>query len=256
MGFLPGRRLLLHLYLSSECAETACDEGLTCHLDGCIGVRREACPFEALPDNGPDIACLAPFGMDGGVPDGGDRRDADVSDGGDGGDAGPFECTSSMDCDDGNPCTASRCMSGRCAFDAVTDDTPCDDGVYCNGPDSCSSGVCNHPGDPCLSPTFCDEALDRCADCRGNSDCPLPTATERWQCCTGTCVDLSSNATSCGGCGTACPSAICRGGYCDCEFAVCPLGQTCAPEKMLCECTSASQCASGQRCEAGLCVYP
>ncbi|MBO6935033.1 MAG: hypothetical protein JJ863_08655 [Deltaproteobacteria bacterium] len=48
--------------------------------------------------------------------------------------------------------------------DGCTADSECDDGIFCNGPESCSAGVCM-PGDPpCLE---CEETTDSCA-----TDCP------------------------------------------------------------------------------------
>ena len=44
-------------------------------------------------------------------------------------------------------------------------DADCDDGLYCNGVESCDQreGVCIYPGNPCSDPTpICDEDNDRC----------------------------------------------------------------------------------------------
>ncbi|HID23090.1 MAG TPA: hypothetical protein EYP14_11910, partial [Planctomycetaceae bacterium] len=82
------------------------------------------------------------------------------------------ECTSDADCSDGNECTVDSCDGGMCANRPVADGTACtDDGVFCNGPESCAGGVCVHGGDPCAGADgdsncaeSCDEAAD---DCRG-----------------------------------------------------------------------------------------
>ncbi|MHC4698181.1 MAG: hypothetical protein ACYTFA_15715, partial [Planctomycetota bacterium] len=60
-------------------------------------------------------------------------------------------CCYDSDCpDDGDPCTDRRCQDYQCR--QVPNSEPCDDGVYCNGPDRCSDGGCNyHSGDPCQS---------------------------------------------------------------------------------------------------------
>ncbi len=78
-------------------------------------------------------------------------------------------------CDDGNPCTDDACGAAGC------DNTPnaavCDDGVFCNGPDTCSAGLCDrHAGDPCAGGSVCEEAMDRCVGCAADSDCPAPLA--------------------------------------------------------------------------------
>lgn len=66
-------------------------------------------------------------------------------------------------CDDGNECTADGCMSttGLCIHGYVY--LPCNDGVFCNGSDFCSSGSCSeHSGDPCTAGQSCNEATDTC----------------------------------------------------------------------------------------------
>lgn len=51
------------------------------------------------------------------------------------------------------------------------DDAVCDDGLFCNGVDSCLDGLCTvHAGDPC--PEFCDESADQCASDDDNDDQP------------------------------------------------------------------------------------
>lgn len=36
------------------------------------------------------------------------------------------------------------------------------DGLYCNGSDTCSGGICTHAGDPCQPDTLCNEDTDTC----------------------------------------------------------------------------------------------
>ena len=79
-----------------------------------------------------------------------------------------FEIGGNVCPDDGNPCTNDQCDgSGGCAHPNNT--APCDDGLYCDGTDVCSGGVCTHGGDPCPGPNgdgncsqSCDEATDSC----------------------------------------------------------------------------------------------
>ena len=55
---------------------------------------------------------------------------------------------------------------GTCApFDGI----PCDDGLHCNGVDTCQVGTCSHAGDPCPGADgdgdcaeSCDESTDSC----------------------------------------------------------------------------------------------
>lgn len=71
-------------------------------------------------------------------------------------------CLVNADCDDGNSCTDDSCAEdGTCRNSNNTD--PCDDGIYCNGFDTCSCGVCVHPGIPCNSSQGCYEDTDQCS---------------------------------------------------------------------------------------------
>ena len=85
-------------------------------------------------------------------------------------DAGGTSCP-----DDGNVCTDDTCDgNGGCAHPNNT--APCDDGQFCNGPDTCQAGACTvHAGDPCINGTACDrmcnEAAANCASPAGTT-CP------------------------------------------------------------------------------------
>jgi len=56
-------------------------------------------------------------------------------------------CSYDLDCDDGEPCTLDSCVGGVCSH-AVQ--STCDDGLFCNGADSCVAGAyTGHAGTPC-----------------------------------------------------------------------------------------------------------
>ncbi|HXC49543.1 MAG TPA: hypothetical protein VN634_01545, partial [Candidatus Limnocylindrales bacterium] len=74
---------------------------------------------------------------------------------------------------DGNVCTDDFCNgTGTCAHTNNTG--PCDDGTFCNGPDTCLAGSCTvHPGDPCAGGIgtcagACNEATNACDGGDGN----------------------------------------------------------------------------------------
>ena len=47
----------------------------------------------------------------------------------------------------------------------------CDDGLFCNGDESCVGEACQPGTDPC-EPLFCDEGGDTCfAECAADADC-------------------------------------------------------------------------------------
>src|SRR5512133_3708325 len=88
--------------------------------------------------------------------------------------------------------------------------TACDDGLYCNGPDSCSNGTCSvHIGDPCAPTDGCNETNKGC--CK--------TSTTR--------VCTNGNVHAVDSCGTdlgqveVCATSNCANGAC-----VCPPGWT------------------------------
>jgi cysteine-rich repeat protein len=56
-----------------------------------------------------------------------------------------------------NSCTADTCDgAGTCVPGGPADGRPCDDGMFCNGADTCAGGTCSaHAGDPCLGAGEC-----------------------------------------------------------------------------------------------------
>jgi cysteine-rich repeat protein len=97
-------------------------------------------------------------------------------------------CEHSNSCDDGFACTIDSCMGATCIHtpdDLLCDDSdvctdeicsavtgcvftpnanPCDDGVFCNGDDSCANGTCSvHVGAPCEGLPECQNTCDEIA---------------------------------------------------------------------------------------------
>lgn len=64
-------------------------------------------------------------------------------------------------CDDPDTCDGS----GSCRANNAADGVDCDDGAWCNGPDLCSSGACQHAGSPCPGGEcveYCEEETRSC----------------------------------------------------------------------------------------------
>jgi hypothetical protein len=108
-------------------------------------------------------------------------------------------CTS-----DGNPCTNDQCNgAGACAH--PHNSAPCNDNIFCNGPDSCSGGACTvHAGTPCPGTDgdnncaeSCNEAADNCL-----AQDPNGSFCNDGQSCNG--------ADACSG-GICVPSGVCCG---------------------------------------------
>lgn len=75
------------------------------------------------------------------------------------------ECERDEECDDADPCTLDRCVDSRCVRTPVADDTPCPDGLFCNGDETCQAGQCADGEDPCTDERHCDEEADDCVAC-------------------------------------------------------------------------------------------
>ncbi len=126
--------------------------------------------------------------------------------------------------------------------------TTCDDGLFCNGTESCVAGQCTAGVTPC-SGQQCNESSDTCTDCNNDADC------DDGAFCNGpeTCVGGSCTA------GTApCAGQMCNEnndtcvdclGDADCADGVfCNGSETCSSGS----CSAGSAPCSGQQCdEAG-----
>lgn len=92
-------------------------------------------------------------------------------------------CETDEQCNDNNPCTEDSCntQSNACINTPVAEGTACDDGIFCNGIDTCSAaGICIHPGNPCPDDEiFCngDEVCDEDSDACIHTGNPCPSET-------------------------------------------------------------------------------
>ncbi|GIW43524.1 MAG: hypothetical protein KatS3mg077_0806 [Candidatus Binatia bacterium] len=113
-------------------------------------------------------------------------------------------------CDlDENVCTVDRCDgAGACIFvETAPMGTSCDDGLFCNGADTCDGGVeCQHSGNPCTGGgecnQTCNEAADNCFDLAGTP------CSEDGLVCTADACDGAGSCTH-----TALPPQQCPKGY-------------------------------------------
>lgn len=98
-------------------------------------------------------------------------------------------------CGDARPCHAEVCDGhGGHTDSTVADGTPCDDNLYCNGPESCAAGVCvNSWQSPCPGPdgdTNCKESCnEQRDDCTAKDPVDSPCSGGTKHCdATGKCV--------------------------------------------------------------------
>lgn len=276
-GYVPGQTVLLRLLLQDACLGQECtDITTTCDQGECVTAR--------VP-----VEDLLPFG------DAGPRPDAYRPDRVDGGDAsvdGGPPCTATS-CDDGHACTVDFCAVDGCGHMAVdvicadsnpcTDDrcddatasdgcshrpntVACDDGIFCNGLDSCGASSCSvHTGDVCVAPLTCNETLEQCMGCSASDPCPdaiygsysacafgasecAESGTQTRTVLTFTCnasgACESADGTDTTACTRVTAGRTCMASSCD-AMGPCSFGSTCAVGGTAFQTCHDFQCASG-----------
>lgn len=150
-------------------------------------------------------------------------------------------------CDDGDACTENDvCAAGACAGTALN----CDDGVFCNGVETCDAATgCADGTAPCdaAAGETCNEVAARCDVCAVDGDC----ADDGNLCTTEACVDgqCASTPVSCPEDGTfcngveACDSAT---GLCASPGDPCPAGEVC--DEATAACLPGTVCATDADC--------
>ncbi|MEK6675010.1 MAG: S8 family peptidase, partial [Planctomycetota bacterium] len=118
-----------------------CNDGVTCTTDSCneATLACDYSPDDTVCDNG--VFC-----------DGAEICDA------------VLDCQPGVpvDCDDGVVCTVDTCNEAFAGCDNTPDDAVCNDGLFCNGEETCNVVLGCQPGtDPCAQGA-CDEATDSC----------------------------------------------------------------------------------------------
>jgi YVTN family beta-propeller protein len=156
-------------------------------------------------------------------------------------------CTS-----DGNVCTDDHCNGlGACVNTANT--APCNDGLFCNGTDTCAGGICTHGGDPCTGGPecgdLCNEAMDNCFDPAG-AQC----ASDGNPCSVDACDGSGACANTPGNGGTTCRSST---GQCDAAEACTGASITCPADLNQPDgtpCTDGDACTNPDVCTGGACT--
>ncbi len=75
-----------------------------------------------------------------------------------------------VDCNDGVDCTDDSCNEGTDSCDNLPNDGLCDNGLYCDGAETCDPLLdCQLGPDPCAGNEWCDEDEDQCV-AYGNGD--------------------------------------------------------------------------------------
>jgi|GEM_PF-1653199 len=208
--------------------DSDCDDGNSCSLDSCVvSSGGSQCVYTASNTDG---CCNAPSDCSVGA-----CQIATCEAFTCGSLPLPGCCTSDIDCDDGQPCTADSCLPGGLCLnqqipECCTSDAACDDGEQCTL-DTCDDGVCTN------TPFTFNE-------CVTDAECgPIPV-----------CKDA---ACVCGKCEFAEPLLCDDGDDCTIDECVPGIGCVSTPDPQCCqtnaECNDGNDCTVDS-CNAGVCT--
>jgi hypothetical protein len=153
---------------------------------------------------------------------------------------------STISCDDSNPCTTDGCnMSTGCTHDPNSN--ACDDGLFCNGTDTCAAKTCSiHSGNPCSGgpqcANTCNETADNCFATAGTGCDDGLFCTENDVCNGGSCQGTARNCSD----SNPCTQDACSESPQQCTHDPAPFeGQPC---------NDGNSCTTGEVCTSGMCV--
>jgi len=181
---------------------------------------------------------------------------------------GAETCSATLDCQagtapncsDGVGCTDDSCNETTDSCDHVANDANCDDGLFCNGAETCDPALdCQGGTDPCPGQA-CDEVGDVCVDCQGDPDCD----DGLW--CNGaeTCVGGTCQAGTAPNCsdGVGCTDDSCNESTDSCDHVAndancdnglwCDGAETCSAT-LDCQAGTAPNCGDGVGCTDDSC---
>lgn len=180
---------------------------------------------------------------------------ADACDGAGGCSAVPLDCT------DGIDCTADLCDESRNLCVHHPSDAMCDDGLFCNGVESCDPGTGCSAGDPPVcddgvgcTADACAEEIDACtsaAVCDDGVACTVDACDPVLDACVHEPADeLCDDGGFCNGSETCDPAAGCQGGTpVDCADSVACTIDACKEFTNTCEHTpDSTSCQDGSFC--------
>jgi len=156
------------------------------------------------------------------------------------------------DCDDDNPCTTDSCVSVGDGCSNTNNTIACNDGIYCNGTDTCSGGSCSqHSGDPCPGADGdgdCSETCNDVADDCSAAD-PNGSSCDDGAYCNGT--DTCSGGSCSQHTGDPCPGPDGDG---DCSESCNDVADNCsAADPNDSACDDGTYCNGTDTCSGGSC---
>jgi len=173
-------------------------------------------------------------------------------------------CTTPAQCVDNNPCMTDECVGGECVGSPVVDGAPCADALFCDGQETCRSGLCIGTR-PCVDAAHCDEANDRCFPCLTHAECDDGRVCTNDTCVLGVGCQYSNNTASCSDgnfCTTQdrCSAGACVGGpaaTCNdsnvCTDDHCDPAKGCQFVHNLAPCSDQDACTLEDSCLQGTC---
>jgi len=186
-----------------------------------------------------------------------------------------------LQCNDHNPCTGPDTCDpvGGCQNPNRPDGpgvAGCDDGVFCNGTETCVGGACQSGALPCVPPQMCNPQTEMCEGpqpCTLDSQCDDGNPCTQNVCAAGSCTNPPEpNTTECDSDNDVCNGIrTCNGaGICgqipttppiDCDDNDLCTVDSCNPATGVCGhaptagcCTSAAQCNDGDACTTDSCT--
>lgn len=200
-----------------------------------------------------------------------------------GGTGGPCPCAKSSDCSNGDACIAGSCepstsicmFSNQCASGDVCDDGQClgtcsssAPVVACPAGSTCTKGACvPSPSTACKSSTDCNSADPYCVGgvcvsaCTNDSQCSTGDYCDQ-----GACVIDTRPQPNCTDASECLSTEQCVGGYCrytcttsnecalhDARIAYCSGGICVSESEAMPQCTTQTDCPSGQDCISNQC---
>lgn len=166
------------------------------------------------------------------------------------------------------------------ATDGCVNSLDCDDGVFCNGAETCVGGECADGAFPCPPGSGCHELSDSCGLCTNNAQCDDGLFCNGVETCVAGvcqhgdfpcnnglgCNELTDSCAACDDLYTCDDGVFCNGlevciaGSCRPGSFPCHDGEGCSETEQTCgPCESNSQCDDGQycngveTCDAGVC---
>ena len=282
---------------TGSCRDGACS--YTAHIEPCsFGCAEGAClpdPCAALRCDSPPGPCHAAAGSCVREPephcvyqalaDGTDCSDSLVCNGAETCQAGACAGGATPDCSHlDSACQLGRCSeaAGGCTTAPRTDGTPCDDGLFCNGAETCQAGACQ-PGtavdcshlDSICADGDCSEGLRRCVarpknegtSCADDLVCNGHETCRNGECASAAAITCEQPAEPClearcdeasGGCVTLplVDDTPCDDGD-DCTLGDACLAGSCLSGAVAADgtpCDDGDACTTGDSCQQGVCT--